>query len=74
MVSRGEDRQKVEQMYKLAFDIVQALDGQFQIIATDHANINEQWFQGCVVERWREGRKLIPLEWDTPPDRGASGV
>ena len=60
----GEDRQKVRSMYKLAYDVVQLLGGQFQVIVTDHANINEQWFQDCVVERWREGRKLIPAEWD----------
>lgn len=64
----GEDRQKVRSMYRLAYDVVQLLGGQFQVIVTDHANINEPWFQDCVVERWREGRKLIPPEWDTPSD------
>lgn len=71
-VSVGEDRQKVARMYMLAHDVVQLLKGQFQVIVTDHANINEPWFQDCVVERWREGRKLIPAEWDTAPDGGAS--
>jgi hypothetical protein len=60
----GEDRQKVERMYKLAYDVVQMLGGQLQIIVTDHANINQQWFQDCVVERWREGTKLVPVAWD----------
>lgn len=60
----GEDRQKVERMYKLAYDVVQMLGGQFQIIVTDHANINQQWFQDGVVERWREGLMLVPPEWD----------
>ncbi|GAB4191643.1 MAG: hypothetical protein Tsb002_20540 [Wenzhouxiangellaceae bacterium] len=60
----GEDRQKVERMYKLAYDVVQQLGSQFQIIVTDHANINQQWFQDSVVERWREGVKLVPPEWD----------
>ncbi|MBN1873885.1 MAG: DUF3732 domain-containing protein, partial [Anaerolineae bacterium] len=60
----GEDRQKVERMYKLAYDVVLKLGGQFQIIVTDHANINQQWFQDCVVERWREGVMLVPPEWD----------
>ena len=69
----GEDRQKVRSMYKLAYDVVQLLGGQFQVIVTDHANINEQWFQDCVVERWREGRKLIPTEWDASSDESLSG-
>ncbi|MHB8793182.1 MAG: DUF3732 domain-containing protein [Thermoleophilia bacterium] len=60
----GEDRQKVKHMYKMAYDLVELLNGQFQVIVTDHANINESWFQDCVVERWREGRKLVPAEWD----------
>ncbi len=60
----GEDRQKVEQMYKLAYDVVQQLGDQFQVIVTDHANINQQWFQDCVVERWRDGEMLVPPEWD----------
>jgi hypothetical protein len=64
-VDIGEDRQKVSRMYKLAHEVVQQLEGKFQVIITDHANINEPWFQDCVVERWRDGIKLIPFEWDT---------
>lgn len=66
-VSVGEDRQKVAYMYKLANQVVGLLEGQFQVIVTDHANINEPWFQDCVVERWRDGRKLVPVEWDPSP-------
>lgn len=58
-----EDREAVARMYKLASDFVNLLKGKFQIIITDHADINEKWFQKCVVERWRGGRKLIPDEW-----------
>jgi len=64
----GEDRQKVTRMYRLAHDVTEMLEGQFQVIVTDHANINEPWFQNCVVERWREGDKLIPVEWDVSAD------
>jgi hypothetical protein len=62
----GEDRHKVERMYRLAYDVVQMLDNQLQIIVTDHANINQDWFQDCVVERWRDGVMLVPPEWDSP--------
>ncbi len=61
--SRGEDREKVSKMYHLALEIAEQLTPNFQIIMTDHANINEKWFQDAVVERWREGRKLVPVEW-----------
>ena len=26
----------------------------------EHADINEDWYQDAVVERWREGLKLVP--------------
>ncbi len=60
---RSEDREAVSRMYKLAADVVQSLGDQFQVIITDHANIEEPWFQQCIVERWREGTKLIPENW-----------
>ena len=59
----GEDRQAVSRMYRLALELVTQLTPSFQIIMTDHANINEEWFQDCIVERWREGQKLVPPEW-----------
>jgi methyl-accepting chemotaxis protein len=59
----AEDRDAVARMYKLASDFAKGLKGEFQIIITDHADINEPWFQKCVVERWRGGKKLIPDEW-----------
>jgi len=60
---RDEDREAVKRMYQLAWEVVQMLKGNFQIIVTDHANIDEPWFQDCVVERWREGKKLVPEDW-----------
>lgn len=58
-----EDRKAVERMFRLAYDVAQALAPDFQIIITDHADLKEDWFQGCVVERWRQGRKLVPESW-----------
>lgn len=60
---RGEDRQAVSRMYQLSLEVVQQLFPAFQVIITDHANIDEPWFQACIVERWREGVKLVPPEW-----------
>ncbi|MCY4108888.1 MAG: DUF3732 domain-containing protein [Chloroflexi bacterium] len=61
----GEDREAVARIYKLAISELDASDGEFQIIVTDHANFNEPWFQNCIVERWREGQKLVPDGWPT---------
>ncbi|NQT81596.1 DUF3732 domain-containing protein [bacterium] len=60
---RGEDREAVGRMYQLALEVVKQLSPAFQVIITDHANIDEPWFQECIVERWREGGKLVPPEW-----------
>lgn len=60
---RGEDREAVSRMYQLALSVVEQLASGFQVIVTDHANIDEPWFQECIVERWREGQKLVPPEW-----------
>jgi len=59
----GEDREAVSRMYKLALRVTQLLAPNFQVIITDHANINEPWFQDSITERWREGKKLVPAHW-----------
>ena len=35
----------------------------FQVIVTEHADIDESWYQTAVVERWRGGLKLVPEDW-----------
>ena len=64
-----EDREAVQRMYKLTFDVVRALAPKFQIIMTDHADISEDWFQNSVAHRWRGGEKLVPIEWDTQEEQ-----
>lgn len=58
-----EDRQAVERLFKLIFDVTAALGPNFQVIITDHADLNQRWFQDAVVERWRGGRTLVPTSW-----------
>jgi hypothetical protein len=60
-----EDREAVSRMFKLAFSVANELKPSFQIIITDHADINVDWFQNSVIERWRTGKKLVPVEWDS---------
>jgi hypothetical protein len=40
-----------------------------QIIVCDHADLEEGWFREAVEHNWRDGEKLIPLDWLT--DQGA---
>lgn len=57
------DRQAVVRMFRYVFETVEALTPHFQVVLTEHADINEDWYQGAIVERWRGGLKLVPDDW-----------
>ncbi len=55
------DRESVKRMYKLVYDIVKdEFDGKLQVIFLDHVDMELDWFEECVVERWRGKEALIP--------------
>ncbi|HUW29521.1 MAG TPA: DUF3732 domain-containing protein [Sulfuriferula sp.] len=58
-----DDRRAVSRMFRFVFDVVEKLSPGFQVVITEHADINEAWYQNAVVERWRGGAKLIPDDW-----------
>lgn len=60
---KDEDREAVEKMFKLIFSVVRKLKRQFQVIITDHADLDDKNFQSAIIERWRSGVALIPDEW-----------
>jgi len=62
-VLEDEDRLAVLRIFELIRDVVEALDGGFQVIVTEHADPTEDWYQAAVVERWRNGAALIPADW-----------
>ena len=57
------DWEAVRRQFALMRDVVANLDGQLQIIASDHANLQDDWFQEGVIENWRNGVALIPEDW-----------
>ena len=57
------DRHAVSRMFRFVFEVVKGIAPDFQVIITEHADINEDWYQGAVVERWRGGVKLVPEDW-----------
>jgi hypothetical protein len=59
----SKDRDSVTAMFRLIFDVVEALSPHFQIVLTEHANLREAWFRNAVRETWRGGNALIPIEW-----------
>lgn len=38
----------------------------FQVIVTEHADINAPWYQEMVLEKWWDKKtKLVPVDWLT---------
>jgi hypothetical protein len=60
-----DDRVAVSRMFRLVFDAVKEVAPGLQVLITEHADINEDWYQAAVVERWRGGLKLVPEDWPT---------
>ncbi len=58
-----DDRKELRRMFKMVFDFVQELVPDFQVIITEHADINERWYQDSIRERWRGGLKFVPEDW-----------
>jgi len=57
------DRDNTRKLYRMMFDAVTQLNGQLQIIAFDHADFSDGWFQESIIETWRNGVALIPRGW-----------
>lgn len=61
------DRDNTRKIYKMMFDRVAEHGGKLQIIAFDHADFADEWFQDSVIdEPWRNGAALIPRTWLEP--------
>lgn len=58
-----DDRHDLRRMFELIFKVVEAVAPEMQVIITEHADINEDWYQDAVRERWRGGLKLVPEDW-----------
>ena len=65
---KDEDRSAVLRMFELMRDVVEDLAPRFQLIVTEHADLNEEWYRDAVVERWRNGTKLVPGGWTAGED------
>ena len=58
-----KDIDAVKRMLKFIIDRTNEMNGEFQIILTEHANFQEPEFQQYVVQSWYNGEKLIPEDW-----------
>ncbi|MGI0118267.1 DUF3732 domain-containing protein [Zooshikella sp. RANM57] len=63
-IEKDEDREALKQIFKWIFQIVKSLEPRLQVIITDHADIEEYWFQQAVRDnKWRGDYALIPKSW-----------
>ena len=73
---QDDDRAVVRGMFEWVVKTVQKLSPNLQVIILEHADLRDDWYQERVVERWRDGAKLVPAEWiddkgkDQPSDGG----
>ena len=63
-ISNDEDREAVKRMFEWIFKVVSELSPELQVIITDHADIDEEWFQVAIADtKWRGDEALIPIHW-----------
>jgi len=57
------DEIAVRKMFDFIIDITAIMAPNFQVIVTDHAHLQNDKFNSCIIEIWRDGTRLIPEEW-----------
>jgi hypothetical protein len=63
-LEKESDQIVVDSIFALIRSVADDLDGDLQILVTDHATFHgEPWFDDALLEDWRHGRGLIPDEW-----------
>ena len=60
---KDEDRLAVRNLFRLMHGASQEIGRRFQLIVLDHARLYDDWFETAIVEEWRSGKALVPVEW-----------
>lgn len=63
----GPDRTALLNLYKTIQNTIDALDGDFQVIVMEHADLDDEPFRSAVEARWRRSNNqaLVPQDWIT---------
>lgn len=61
--AQNTDKEEVNNLYQFIFNRIKELDNKFQVIIVDHANLANEEFQDAIIEKWWDGKKLIPESW-----------
>ncbi|WP_345423075.1 DUF3732 domain-containing protein [Actinomycetospora chlora] len=59
----GEDREALSRYFRVIIDRIASSGSGFQVLVLDHADLEEEWFQDAVIQRWRDGEALVPAAW-----------
>ncbi|MGW9631501.1 DUF3732 domain-containing protein [Agromyces sp. NPDC055520] len=59
----SDDEHAVRQMFELLWSFCAELAPNFQIILSEHADVDEPWFSDSIVEDWRGDDGLVPRDW-----------
>lgn len=65
---QSSDEIAVDKMFSFMFRVVEETKNKLQVIVTDHAMLNSNQFKSGVREIWRDGKKLVPIEWKEKTD------
>lgn len=64
---RDADRRAVHRLFELMYEVAEEIGEGFQVIVLDHAHLQDDWFEGAIIEEWRKGSFLVPEEWINNP-------
>jgi Protein of unknown function (DUF3732) len=58
-----EDEAAVHHLFELLSKYCKTLHPNMQVIVSDHVELLDHWFRESMVERWRDGIRLVPPGW-----------
>lgn len=58
-----EDQLAISRLFQLLYNYCADPTSSMQIIVVDHVELLEVWFRDSTVQRWRDGIKLVPVDW-----------
>lgn len=62
-IEQSEDDKAIKRLFDFIFERTGELEGKFQTIIIDHAKLNDSKFHNAITEEWRNGIKLVPIDW-----------
>ena len=62
-IEKDADRRAVQALFRLMYTACEDIVGPFQLIVLDHAHLDDDWFEECIVEEWRGDNALVPRMW-----------